>query len=46
MSITLPNGTAVHVEIVSIDLVNRQSICNKSDEVSDIVKDINLHIFG
>ena len=37
----LYNGTAV--QNVSIGLINCQSICNKSDEISDDVKDVDLH---
>ena len=38
--ITPYNGTAV--QNVSIGLINCQSICNKSDEISDVVKDMDL----
>ena len=38
--ITPYNGTAV--QNVSICLINCQSICNKSDEISDVVKDMDL----
>jgi len=38
--ITPNNGTAV--QNVSIGLINCQSICNKSDEISDDVKDMDL----
>ena len=38
--ITPDNGTAV--QNVSISLINCQSICNKSDEISDVVKDMDL----
>jgi hypothetical protein len=42
--ITVPltsyNGTAV--QNVSIGLINCQSICNKSDEISDVIKDMDL----
>ena len=27
---------------VNIGLINCQSICNKSDEISDVVKDVDL----
>ena len=40
--ITPSNGTAVENE--SIDLINCQSICNKSDEISDIVKEMDLDV--
>ena len=40
MPITPYNGTAV--QNVSIGLINCQSICNKSDEISDVVKDMDL----
>ena len=38
--ITPYNGTAV--QNVSIGLIHCQSICNKSDEISDVVKDMDL----
>jgi len=38
--ITPYNGTAV--QNVSIGLINCQSICNKSDEISDVIKDMDL----
>ena len=38
--ITPYNGTAV--ENVSISLINCQSICNKSDEISDVVNNMDL----
>jgi len=41
--ITSYNGTAA--QNVSAGLVNSQSICNKSDEISDVVKDMNLGAF-
>jgi len=34
------NGTAI--QNVSISPINCQSICNKSDEISDVVKDMDL----
>ena len=40
MPITPYNGTAV--QNVSIGLINCQSIFNKSDEISDVVKDMDL----
>jgi len=40
MPITPYTGTAV--QNVSIGLINCQSICNKSDEISDVVKDMDL----
>ena len=40
MPITPYNGTAV--QNVNVDLINCQSICNKSDEISDVVKDMDL----
>ena len=40
--ITPYNGTAV--QNVSIGLINCQSICNKSDEISDVVKDMDLDV--
>ena len=42
--ITPYNGTAV--ENVSISLINCQSICNKSDEISDVVKDMILMLLS
>ena len=38
-----PYGTAV--QNVSIGLINCQSICNKFDEISDVVKDMDLVAF-
>ena len=38
--ITPHNGTGV--QNVSIARINCQSICNKSDEISDVVKDMDL----
>jgi len=38
--ITSNNGTAV--QNVSIGLINCQLICNQSDEISDVVKDMDL----
>ena len=40
--ITPYNGTAV--QNVSIGLINCQSICNKSGEISDVVKDMDLDV--
>ena len=40
MTITPYNGTSV--QNVSIGLINCQVICNKSDEIYDVVKDMNL----
>ena len=40
MPIAPYNGTAV--QNVSIGLINCQSICNKSDEISDLIKDMDL----
>jgi len=40
--ITPYNGTAI--QDVSIGLINCQSICNKSDEVSDVIKDMDLDV--
>ena len=40
MPITPYNGTAA--QNVSIGLINFQSICIKSDEISDVVKDMDL----
>jgi len=40
--ITPYNNTVV--QNVSIGLINCQSICNKSDEISDVVKDMNLDV--
>ena len=40
MPITPYTGTAV--QNVSIGLINSLSICNKSDEISDVVKDMDL----
>jgi len=37
------NGTAV--QNVSIGLINCQSICNKCDELSDVIKDVDLDAF-
>jgi len=41
MPITPYNGTAV--QHVSIDPINYQSICNTSNEISSIVKNMDLH---
>ena len=41
--ITPYNGTAV--QNVSIGIISCQSICNKSDEISDVVKDIDIDAF-
>jgi len=40
VSITPNNSTAV--QNFSIGLINCQSVCNKSDEISDVVKDMDL----
>jgi len=40
VSITLYNGTAV--QNIIIGLINGQSICNKSDEISDVIKDMDI----
>ena len=40
--ITPYNGTAI--QNVSIDLINCQSICNKTDDISDVVKDMDLDV--
>ena len=40
--ITPYNGTAV--QNVSIGLINRQSICNKSGEMFYVDKDMNIHV--
>ena len=40
MPITPYNGTVV--QNVTIGLINCQWICNKSDEISDVVKDLDL----
>ena len=37
------NGTAL--QNVNIGLINCQSTCNKSDEISDVVKDMDLDSF-
>ena len=33
------------IQNVNIGLINCQSICNKSDEISDVVKDMDLDVF-
>jgi len=40
--ITRYNGTAV--QNASIGLINCQSICNKADEISDVIKDMDLDV--
>ena len=42
--ITPYNGTAV--QSISIGLINCQSICDKSDEKSDVVKDMILMLLS
>jgi len=34
----------IGLQNVSIGIINCQSICNKSDETSDVVKDMNLDV--
>ena len=41
--VTTYNATAVRN--VSIGLNNYQSICNKSDEISDVIKDMDFDVF-
>ena len=42
LSITSSNGAAVHLENLSIRLLNCQSICNQSDKTSDVFKAMDL----
>ena len=42
LPITPYNGTAV--QNISIGLINCESICNKSDQISDVVKDMDLDV--
>jgi len=42
VTITLYNGT--YKQHVSIGLINCQSVCNKSDEISDVIKNIDLDV--
>lgn len=44
MPITSSNYTAVHMNIVSIGLINCETICIKCDQVTDIVKDVSLFV--
>ena len=39
--VTLYNSTAI--QNVSIGVINCQSACNKSDEIADVVKDVNIN---
>ena len=43
--ISYSNGPAIHIENISIGLIDYQLICNKYHEVSGAVKYINLDVF-
>ena len=43
LSITPSNGTTI--QNVNIGLINCPEICNKSDQISDVIKDMDFYAF-